>query len=317
MTAYSLRRTSVVFLAAAIALAGCSILRPTRSGELPSHAPYMIVTTAVGGEVLDCGCKTGPKGGLARRKALIDTLSAMDGEPLVLDAGDFLGPATRPAFRERAPLVAEAMGAMGYDLATFGENDLSYGWPFLRSLAARHGIRFVCANVFDAQTGELLAAPYAVRKMGEFRVAFFGVLSPDLAITPLAGDAPVPEVRDPIAIARELVPRLRREADLVVGLLHMHSTKAKEFTQQVAGMDLVIFGHDPARRPALEVVEETPTPSVRVGSRGRYVGLVRIAGDTGGAARFTGELLALDASVPEDPVLAAMVAEREAAMQAR
>lgn len=321
MTAHRLRLMSLACVAAAAALAGCSHLRSSGGAKaasgLPESEPYLLVTAAADGEILDCGCKSGPKGGLARRKTLVDTLSAAWGTPLLVDGGDFLAPVSRVVERERAPLMVETMGEMGYGLATFGENDLAYGWSFLRTLAAANGLEFVSANVFDAASGEPLAPAYALRRMGEHRVAIFGVLSPNLPITPASDGTPIPRVDDPVAIAQELVPRLRREADVVVGLLHLPPPEVMAFAQAVPGVDLVVFGHDPSRRQELELVEGTRSTGVRVGARGRHVGMVRIESVSGDRPVFSGRLWTLDTSVPEDPPLRAKLQAAEAELRAR
>lgn len=231
---------------------------------------------------------------------------------MLLDGGDFLGKGSIQGNRERADLVMEAMARMGYRVAALGEEDLSYGWPYLAELGRKHGLQYVCANAFDAGSGKPLVPSHVIRQVGDHRVAIFGVLGPDLAISPLTED-PAPEIRDPVEIAAELVPRLRLEADYVVGLLHMTMPKAKQFTQQVQGLDLVVFAHDPALRPKLEMVEDTEVPSLRPGTRGQRVGIVDLApDDTTGLPVFSAAVVPLDGTVPEDPAMAAFVTARDA-----
>lgn len=248
---------------------------------------------------------------------MIDSLRAERGEPCLLDGGDFLGNGSIQGNRDRADLVMEAMARMGYRVATLGEVEFGYGWPFVQELAQKHGLEFVCANAFDAKTGKPLMPSYVIRQVGEYRVAVFGMLSPDLAIAPLTADPP-PEIRDPLEIGAELVPRLRQQADYVVGLLHMSMPKAKQFTQQVGGLDMVVFSHDPALRPKLELVEDTQVPSLRPGTRGQRVGIVDLApNDSTGRVEFTGAVVPLDGTVPEQAAMGALVTARDAEINSR
>jgi hypothetical protein len=184
-------------------------------------------------------------GGLARRASFIKTKSKASCRVF---AGDMIrGPGQYE--QEKADLLLRFLSAMNYDAVAPGEMDLSLGTAFWRERARRFPF-FVCANVYDAQQGKLLFRPWLLKKVKlggarTFRLAITGVLSAEYWPMPALPAQTQAElvVRDYVDALRQLVPKMRREADLVVVLAHVGDAKAKELAQALQDIDLIVAGH--------------------------------------------------------------------------
>ncbi len=284
------------------------------------------------------------KGGAAARAALIDHERKSAPQSLLLDAGDVFQGTPFFNFFRGVPDY-RAMSEMRYDLNALGNHDLDDG-P-LAWIRASKGtdLSFVCANVFVAAESawadgrpdvpaaarrgarwvggksvvakaplRYLAPPYRVLRLGDGRtVAVFGLMTRGLtnivATRPNGGVA----VGNPVTIARALVPKLRREANVVVCLSHMGLDADRELAERVSGIDVIIGGHShiPLKRPLL-TKNGTPngyhgTVIAQAGSRGEYLGRTVLYTEDERPVRFAGTLLPVRPADGEDPRVAALL----------
>lgn len=142
------------------------------------------------GERLDCGCKSNPLGGLARRHSLIDLAGASGEEAerwwsdsrsptsalLVVDAGDAffksvtLGRSSedhQAMARFDAETIANALAQRPPDVFNVGVNDLVFGLEFFEGLQKAAKLNVVSANLRHKESGERVFEPAArVEKAG-------------------------------------------------------------------------------------------------------------------------------------------------------
>ncbi|HZB75423.1 MAG TPA: bifunctional metallophosphatase/5'-nucleotidase, partial [Solirubrobacteraceae bacterium] len=159
---------------------------------------------------------------------------------LVVSAGDLIGasPLLSALFHDEPTI--EAMNQIGLDLNAVGNHEFDEGTTELRRMAEGGCIedkpaescvlhefegadfRFLAANVVDAETGEPLFAPYAIRKFQGIKVGFIGMTlegTPD--IVSAAGIAGF-EFLDEADTANRYAEELRTEhgVEAIVVLLH-------------------------------------------------------------------------------------------------
>ncbi|MCG6916301.1 MAG: 5'-nucleotidase C-terminal domain-containing protein, partial [Deltaproteobacteria bacterium] len=88
---------------------------------------------------------------------------------------------------------------------------------------------------------------------------------------------------DEVAVAKELVPKLRRQADLVIGLVHLgiydfYSKGSKRLAHEVSGIDLIVDGHSHTKLDSPIVVTHPltghKTPIVQAWKWGLILGKV-------------------------------------------
>jgi 5'-nucleotidase/UDP-sugar diphosphatase len=282
-------------------------------------------------------------GGVAARASLIARERARGGRVLLLDGGDLVqGTPYYNRFRGEPDHLL--LDRLGYDAIALGNHDLDDGPAAWRRRAESTRTPILSANVFAAAEsswagpggdpvpaaarrkakwvgGETvpaeadlryLAAPYRIVDREGLRVAIFGLTtySLDRIVAPRKNRGVA--VGDPVAAARDLVPRLRKEADVVIALTHLGVSEDRRLADRVPGIDVVIGGHSHTAlfRPTLE---RSPggraTPIVQAGAWGRYLGRTTLHWKGGdGRPTATGRLLTVTPDDGEDAAIERVLA---------
>jgi hypothetical protein len=181
----------------------------------PERAPTMerpegfdkVVTIVFGsnnrGEVKDCGCKSNPLGGLARRHTLIDLVKGGpselatkywgeklpdDATVFVVDAGDTFFYRTqiermpekqRENAWKRAQAIGDALNLNPPDVLAIGHQDFALGRVKAQLLAKGASYPFIAANLrSDGEPLSLFEGRHVVERDG-VRVAFVGLVAED------------------------------------------------------------------------------------------------------------------------------------------
>jgi 2',3'-cyclic-nucleotide 2'-phosphodiesterase (5'-nucleotidase family) len=237
---------------------------------------------------------------VARRATGIKQVRSQNPHVLVLDAGNALT-GQLLADQSRGLAVVEAMNLMGYDALALGPLELQLSESELRTVIAQARFPVLSANVVVPGTGELFAKPYVVVEVGGHRVGLVG-------LTRLQSAHPTLRVTDPLAAAREYVPRAAQEAGLVVVLSNAGAEVNQQIAAQVPGIAVLVNAgtRTPPEQP--QVIQPTRTLLVGAGYEGIWVGVLRLQLDKASAITgYTGEQLTLDRRVADDPELAALV----------
>ncbi len=282
-------------------------------------------------------------GGVAARAALVGRQRALGGRLLLLDAGDLVQ-GTPYYNRFRGEPDHRLLDLLGYDAIALGNHDLDDGAAAWRRRASATRTPILSANVFAVAesawaggsdppitsaarrgatwiggrkvppgvTLRYLATPYTIVERGGLRIALFGLTTPSLDRVVSARQNQGVAIGSAVAAAQELVPRLRRQADLVIALTHLGVDEDRRLVDHVPGIDLVIGGHShtPLFRPTLEKAEGgRATPIAQAGSWGRYLGrtTLRWSGDREAKATF-GRLIPVRPEEGEDASVEAIVA---------
>ncbi len=191
-----------------------------------------------------------------------------------------------------------------------GEADLSLGVERLRDLAAGAGVPLIAANLRDGAGAAPFPAATSV-ELGGLRVGLVGVLSPALAPAGWRALPAAEAVRRGLA---ELSP-----VDVVVALAHEPPEEDAPLAAAVPEIDLLVGAHGgvaraPTRLPSGAI-------AVRTGNKNRFLGRIDLdeallaRGRAGAWA--AGTLQPLDASLPPDAEIEAMVSRYRKAADAR
>lgn len=238
---------------------------------------------------------------MARRATYLDKIWNQGDAVLLVEAGDVLGQRTRDG-KEQSRFLASVMATFGYDAIGLGEKDLNYGLDYLRELMREHKLPYTSANVRDTLTGEPIVPEYLVVKKGGLRFGFVSVMAPHLKVVSMTPKEERFRIDEPVATLRELVPRLRREADTVILLSHLDIPGTEDLLKEVQGIDFVVVGHTHLTFADERVVGGTPLAAA--GYEGRAMGRAELMIDAKGQVRaFSVELTNLDQSVADDPVM--------------
>lgn len=167
---------------------------------------------------------------------------------LVLDSGDLFFEEDSPTpDRKRAlakaRLLARAYGKLRTDAVNVGDLDLMGGVRFLKEVV-REGVPLISANLVQASTQRPIFRPYVIREVSGLRIAVMGLIRPEISSgirDSLRGTA---EIRDPLETARELLPALKANADLVILLSDLGVRMDRKAARVLRGIHFILGAHD-------------------------------------------------------------------------
>lgn len=253
--------------------------------------------------------------GYARIATVVEEVRSEAEHVLLLDAGDVLhGTNIVNLFQGKS--VIDVMNAMGYDAWALGNHDFNYGQTVLLTRTTEAQFPALAANVVETATGELapFATAYVVKQVGGLKVAIFGLSTPDTVWATHPNNVVGLEFLDPIAVATELVPELREQADVVIALTHLGYEQDLELAEQVDGIDLIIGGHSHTRIDTPELVNGTIIAQAY--EYGKVVGRVDLLFHGKQLVGYQGWLIPVTASVAEDAAIKAIVDDYAAQLAA-
>jgi hypothetical protein len=222
-----------------------SALALTAAQAAPIKPWTLVYSNDVLGELEPCGCRSNPMGGLARKWNWLKGLS--DSAPLQIDAGDLLfetSPVPEP-LRQQTLLQAKELlkgyDLLGHSLVVPGEKDFALGLDSFLEIIRGRKTRFIAANLFrqdkQGRRGKPLLQPSAKFRRDGLRIAVLGLVGDEL---------PWPKglmATSAEKAAKDWIPRLRREADLVIAVTHQGFEADRALAEKVPGIDLIIGAH--------------------------------------------------------------------------
>jgi 5'-nucleotidase len=276
------------------------------------------------------------RGGVARLATLIQQRAAGHPHSLVVGAGDLVGasPLLSSSFHDEATI--EALSLLGLSLAAVGNHEFDEGLAELRRLQnggchpqdgckgptpfAGAQFQYLAANVIDTATGQPIFPGHAIHEFDGIRVGFIGVT---LEATPMLL---IPSFRTGLnfldeveAVNREVEALLDDGVEAIVVLIHEGGTITDtaagcaslsgpivDIVQRLdAEVDLVVSGHT-HRAYNCEVDRRLLTSA---GQYGMQLSDITLTLDrrTRDVASARAETLSVEATLPEDPAVAALV----------
>ncbi|MFU1478904.1 bifunctional 2',3'-cyclic-nucleotide 2'-phosphodiesterase/3'-nucleotidase [Roseovarius sp. C7] len=262
---------------------------------------------------------------------LVDNGDMLQGTPL----SDFSGPAG--AGQTASHPIIEAMNALGYDAACFGNHEFNFGLEWLRDTIGQANFPYVTSNLAPTTEGDQFwASRLLLRRQVTCRsgavhpltIGLIGLVPPQILTWDRHHLQSRVTCEDMVAAATRLVPALRAEgADLVLVLAHtgIGSPEARPMMENAAlplsripGIDGLVTGHThnvfPGGKDMIPLGERVDgaqgalngTATVMPGFRGSHLGLIefdllREAGEWR-LARTTAK--ALPAALPHAPAIA-------------
>ncbi len=271
-------------------------------------------------------------GGMARLKAGIDqrreALAAEGRNVLTLSAGDqFQGTLYYTTYKGK--FSAELMNMVGFDAMAVGNHEFDDGPETLAAFVDMVDFPVLFANT-DLANEPLLSGkvpPFVTKELGGELVGIIGLLAEDT--DELA--SPGPNV--PFHHAEDILPNLIEKleasgANKIVVLSHMGMSRDMEIAAAVDGIDVIVGGHsntllsnviEGADGPYPTMITSpggAATPIVQAFAYSKYLGeLELVFDDEGKVTAATGDLITLDASIPEDEAVLARIKDAGAPLE--
>lgn len=214
---------------------------------------------------------------------IIDDLRAKFPGAIVVDGGDssYNPPAsTKHGFEP----TTQVLNAMGYDIIGLGNHEFQNGkQATVDKFVKKVNADVIAGNVHADHVGGYLEGvqPYVVKEVGGVRVAFVSMLEPKMHTkpNPHVGKDLVKE--QPIEAMKRLMPELKENADIIIGVNHEGLNDDRKLAQAVDGITAILSSHDHAITDSPIKVGSYPNSTyiVESGSHCKLVGLTQITVD--------------------------------------
>ncbi len=181
-------------------------------------------------------------GGFTRVASLVKGIKEIADGTLVVDTGDLFAGPVFTTFHG-IPEV-EAMNAIGYDVLAPGNHEFDQGIDTMVNALKNAKFAVLIANAKTTNEGlKNIIKPYVVKEIAGVKVGIFGLITPDLPRITNVGTAVT--VEDPIAVAKEMVKKLRDEekVDIVIAATHIGTPLDEKLAKEVPGIDIILGGH--------------------------------------------------------------------------
>jgi len=227
---------------------------------------------------------------------------------LQVDGGDLFGRRNKNE-RHQSEFLCKICGTFGIDAIGLGEQDLNFGLAFLEQMIEEHGLPFTNANVKSLGTGALILPEYLVVERGGITFGIVSVMDPAQKIITMASGGEEFEVLEPVAVLREVVPRMRDKVDTVILLGHLGDALTDQVIKEVQGIDISVTGHTYRNITTERVLDDTIMLSSAY--EGRYIGKADLFIDetNGKIMAVSTKVTGLDDTIPDDPEILAKVEE--------
>jgi len=264
---------------------------------------YILHTNNTNGALENCLCPDKAYGSLEKRVLYIREWLREHPNTLVLDAGDFLS-ASRNTLKDSIAFRAYEM--IRYDAIGLGDQEFFRGVEFISNLMRDSKLPFVSTNLNKPElpnvSDELIVTQEGIT---------FGILSVINRDIFRLYPKDVSEAIEMVPyedIIQGRVTDLKEKVDVVILLSHLGIDKDREVARTVSDIDVVIGSHDQAVLENPEKVGKSII--VQAGKDGYYVGQLKLTFDEKrNIESYTGELIPMDITLPNDSAVVAMIVE--------
>jgi len=254
-----LRALALAFLAGAAALPRV---------EADSH--YKLITILHTNDLHGVVSPVDGEGGLARAATVIQSVREQMPNVVLIDGGDIIH-GTYEDYLSQGRATIAAMNAVGYNAAAAGNHEFDYGLATAECAIRSASFPFLAANIRSTGGGRWNGLnPYAIIVVDDVRIAVFGLATLETVSLHWPGSIKGIEVTDPLEAARELVPKLRPESDVIVAISHLGYPHDLALASAVPGIDFIVGAHSHTSVGDWETVGETVI--TQAGCYGRSLG---------------------------------------------
>ncbi|MBO8163805.1 MAG: 5'-nucleotidase C-terminal domain-containing protein [Brevibacillus sp.] len=243
--------------------------------------------------------------GYAKMATLIKQWREENDNFLLMDAGDtFQGTIYVNQFQGES--VVPILNQLGYETMAAGNHEFDFGYEQLLKLRDMLNYPVISANVFKQDDTTLLPPTHLV-EIGGKTFAFVGFVAEDTPILTHPDNVKGLTFKNPVEVAKQIVPELKKQADHVIVVSHVGIEVDREIAKNVDGIDLIIGGHShtPLRTP--EKVNNTYI--VQDWEYGKSLGRADLYYFNDELVAFSGGLKEYDETVEADPEIEKLVQE--------
>ncbi|ODN30557.1 bifunctional UDP-sugar hydrolase/5'-nucleotidase [Fervidobacterium thailandense] len=228
-------------------------------------------------------------GGFATIATMIDAERKVNPNVLFLHAGDLNTGVPESDLLNALPDIF-ALNRMNLDAMAVGNHEFDKKRDVLLKQMAWAKFPFLSANIY--KDGKPFFTPYIIKELGGVKIAIVGFTTEHTRILegPNSEDL---EFKNVIDVAKNLIPELRKQAQVVIALTHLGVgqgysdlyTTADQLAKEVSGIDLIIDGHSHTNMDKPLVVNGVPI--VQAFEWGKVLGRADIEVEAGKVTKIT------------------------------
>lgn len=169
---------------------------------------------------------------------------------ILVDVGDVIQDNCSELFldEEVHPMIL-GMNNIGYDVCTIGNHEFNFGMDIVKKVINTHKAKVLLSNVYDSD-GKRLADPYTIIERSGVRIAFIGVVTPNISNWDkknLVGYT----VTNPIDEVKNAVLEIGNNADVIILIAHMDENREletpgsglRDIVKECPEIDFICAGH--------------------------------------------------------------------------
>jgi len=314
-----------LFILLTLVLADCQLFRKSGADPTGTDDGLIEVTFLQMNDVYEISPGAGDNtGGLARVATIRKELLAKNPNTITVLAGDFISPSVIGSLKSegkriRGKQMVDVLNNLGLDWVVFGNHEFDYDdLADLQSRIDESRFTWMGANArlktgtgsqqfFKNIDGQPVACPdnlvvhLADADGTQLNLGVFGVLIN-------TGRKPFVEYSDWFAAAQKNYAVLQPQTDLVVALTHLGKEDDKKLAALLPRIPLIMGGHDHDNQ--IHKVGKTTVAKADANAKTVYIHTLRY-NTRQKTYTLRSELRPVDASVPEDPAVATVVAKWE------
>lgn len=218
-------------------------------------------------------------GGYSKRIAYFDAKRTAKGFVwLTLDSGNVY-PGSQLSHLSKGELDVLLMNRAKYDASSLSIGEFYWGAKNLEYLQKIAKFPMLAANLKYSESGKLFNRGHLLLKNDKIRIAIIGLITPELMNLTHPGNIPGLYVEDPIKTATNLVPELRKQADVVIVLSSLGLETDIQLASTVPGINAILGGRSNSQLNSPYKVRDTEgnlTLIVQEGSNGARAGLLKL-----------------------------------------
>ena len=175
------------------------------------------------------------------------------------------------------------MKLLGYDVMVFGNHEFDNTRKILEQQIKWAGFPIIAANIYDKKTGKRAFTPYVKKVINGVKIIIIGFTTED---TNLFSKIPGLSFKPILKEAKKIVPKLRKEADILIALTHIGYFKNNSagifppgdvmLARATKGaFDIIVGGH--SQVPLFDPVVVQGTQIVQAHEHGKFVGKIDLS----------------------------------------
>lgn len=177
---------------------------------------------------------------MARRATKITELRSENKNVLLVDAGRIPAPRGR-SIEIDAEFIYKVMGDMGYDVVSLIGQDFVVDQEKLRAIFKDAPFPVITTNFVHKESGKPWAEQYVIKEIAGAKIAVLGLMASDTFAARINLDQPEEFiVLPPKEVLADMLPKMRKQADVVLVMTDIHADDLHEMTKDMDGPDIVV-----------------------------------------------------------------------------